>query len=49
MKILSKTDFSVSFFKAALAPKAFLCKGDVLTVDAHSISYNLSTPFFLRN
>lgn len=49
MKILSKTEVSVSFFKTVHTPKVFLPKGDVLTVDTHSMSLSLSTPFFIRN
>lgn len=49
MKILSKAEISVSVFKTTVAPKTFACKGDVLTVDVHSIHTILCTPFFLRN
>ncbi|MBK8658327.1 MAG: hypothetical protein IPN22_05495 [Bacteroidetes bacterium] len=49
MQILSGIEFSVPFFKVAAVIKNFVLKGDALTVDAHSISTSLSTPFFLRN
>ena len=49
MKIWSKADISVSVFKTTAAPKTFVIKGDVLTVDVHSIHTILCTPFFLRN
>ncbi len=49
MKILSKAEMSVSVFKTTAAPKASICRGDVLTVDVHSIRNSLCTPFFLRN
>jgi hypothetical protein len=49
MKILSKTEISVSFLKTARTPKVFTPKGDVLSVDAHSMTFTLSTPFFIRN
>jgi hypothetical protein len=49
MKILSKTEVSVSFLKTVRTPKVFTPKGDVLSVDAHSMTFTLSTPFFIRN
>jgi len=48
MKVLSKTEISVSFLRIASVPKVFLLKGDVFAIDTHSISYSLSTPFFPR-
>jgi hypothetical protein len=49
MKILSTTEISVSFFKTAHTLKVSRPKGDVLIVDSHSMSFSLSTPFFIRN
>ena len=42
-------EFTASPFKVKSTSRIFILRGDVITIDVHSIRTSLCTPFFLRN
>jgi hypothetical protein len=48
MKKIFNTEYCASLAKTMARSRVFILKGTAFTMDAHSIRYSLSTPFFPR-